>query len=217
MQLFPLRAVLLGVLAASMALPAGAGTVYSWTTDDGVASFTEDARRIPERYRASAQRRQLNGLDRYDRFTPADGRASAAYQADLEQRLERLRFHNGDFAADAVPAVATVERSHPIDEVALQSLRRRTDIRRVRGADGKTRTQRYTRLQTVNQPVPNVGLGADVDGPPVVIEERRVRDWSTGVTRHVTVIRQGDEILGVIKPPSLHTKLGWDDDRALEE
>ena len=215
MQLFPLRAAFLGVLVASMALPASAGTVYSWTTDDGVTSFTDDTRRIPERYRSSSKHRELRDLDRYARFTQTDSRASDAYAADLDQRLTRLRLTNDGVDPETV-ALAT-EDAHPMNDVALESLRRRTQVRKERRADGSTRTRRHTRLQSVNQPVPTIGLGAEADGPPVVIEERRVRDWDSGVTRHVTVIRQGDKILSVIKPRSRHTRLGWDEERALEE
>lgn len=44
---------------------------FRWVTVDGTVSFTDDLKRVPERYRASAERVEFeDGLDGYARFTP---------------------------------------------------------------------------------------------------------------------------------------------------
>ena len=43
--------MLLGALAIGLATPAAAGTVYRWTTEAGTVAYTDDAKRVPARYR----------------------------------------------------------------------------------------------------------------------------------------------------------------------
>jgi hypothetical protein len=47
-------------------------TVWQWTTEDGVVSFTDDEKQIPARYRDEARSRVLGRLDDYERYTPAE-------------------------------------------------------------------------------------------------------------------------------------------------
>lgn len=45
---------------------------FRWITVDGTVAFADDLKRVPERYRASAERVEFeHGLDGYARFTPA--------------------------------------------------------------------------------------------------------------------------------------------------
>jgi hypothetical protein len=60
--------------------------------------------------------------------------------------------------------------------------------------------------------IPNDRLGG---GEPVVVEERRVRDRNNISTTHVTVVRQGDEILSVVRPESAHDRADWADEGEL--
>lgn len=47
-----------------------ADTVYKWTTEDGVVSYTDDQKHIPSRYRDQVETRPMQRLDGYDRYTP---------------------------------------------------------------------------------------------------------------------------------------------------
>lgn len=52
---------------------------------------------------------------------------------------------------------------------------------------------------------------------PVIVETVRSRPDGSPVTRHITIVRQGDRVLSVIKPEQLHSSLRWVDERSLEE
>jgi hypothetical protein len=60
--------------------------------------------------------------------------------------------------------------------------------------------------------IPNEALHGD---EPVVVEERRVRDRNNISTTHLTVVRQGDRILSVVRPESAHDRADWPDEREL--
>ena len=60
--------------------------------------------------------------------------------------------------------------------------------------------------------VPNEAMTGD---EPVVVEERRVRDRGAITTRHVTVVRQGDRIVSVVRPESSHNGANWGHEREL--
>jgi hypothetical protein len=60
--------------------------------------------------------------------------------------------------------------------------------------------------------IPNDQL---VGEEPVVVEQRRVRDRNNISTTHVTVVRQGDRILSVVRPESAHDRADWADEREL--
>ena len=56
---------------------AGAGgALYRWESADGTVSFTDDAKRVPERYRESATPIDTSVLSDYGRYTPTDAAAS---------------------------------------------------------------------------------------------------------------------------------------------
>jgi len=58
-----------------------------------------------------------------------------------------------------------------------------------------------------------VGTGGE---GPVIVETVRSRPDGSPVTRHITIVRRGDQILSVIKPEQLHSKPRALDERSLE-
>ena len=179
--------------------PATAGQLYRWTTSDGTVAYSDDAKRVPEAYRASAARTTVKALGSYDRFTPSDDKAQARYAERLDARLERLRALNGTEAPVTTP---TASVQHPVSGMDLRSSRRVTE-RRLVGFDraGRRVYRRTDRMRSLDQPVPSVALPVDPNDPaPVIVERRRVLDGDTNITRHVTVVEQGGRVLSVIKP-----------------
>ncbi|MEE3329184.1 MAG: DUF4124 domain-containing protein [Myxococcota bacterium] len=77
---------LLGCVVA-LSAPATADVVYSWTTEGGTTSFTDDAEKIPARYASAVKEESLESLRSYPRLTiqtyvPSSTRAPA--QSDHE-------------------------------------------------------------------------------------------------------------------------------------
>jgi hypothetical protein len=60
-------------------------------------------------------------------------------------------------------------------------------------------------------------LGAGESDEPVVVETVRSRPPGSPVTRHITIVRQGERVLSVIKPENLHSKPQALDERELLE
>ncbi len=177
---FSLTSSLLIVLLAG---PAAAGSLYRWTAADGSAAFSDDLKRIPSQYRASAQLVRSSDLASYGRYTPAETRAARTDRsAALIERIERLRAVNEAPAANSVAPRGT--RSHTI-----LRLDNRTSVT-----------------------IPNDRGNGD---EPIVVEQRRVRDRNNISTTHVTVVRQGDEVLSVVRPESAHDRADWADEREL--
>ncbi len=81
-------------LVLAVATPAAAGTLYHWRAEDGSYAYTDDARRIPDRYKKDAQASDTSSLADYDRFTPADTAAVDSYAQGLQARLDDLRARN---------------------------------------------------------------------------------------------------------------------------
>jgi hypothetical protein len=192
------------------AAPAGAGTLYRWESENGTLSFADDPRRVPERYRDQVVEIQTEGLDGYGRFTPTDSAAQQVHSERLSERLDGLREQSGVSGEPAgVIVLEEPPAEHPLEGIALQSVRESVGRRRVNTASGP-RWRRTTRLQTVDQPVPVLGMSADPDSDePVVVERVRARSRDSLVTRHITVVRQGDRVLSVIKPRSRQGTSDW--------
>ena len=171
------------LLTFALAGAAAAGPAYRWTAADGSVAFSDDLKKIPSEYRASAQRVGTRNLADYPRYTPAEtGRARSDRSAAMVERIERLRAINAGEAAFAGPS--------------------RT---------GQTGT--ILRLDDrASLTVPRDPRGT---GEPVVVEERRVRDRNDTTTTHVTVVRQGDEVLSLVRPESAHDRAQWDSEREL--
>jgi hypothetical protein len=155
-------------LLAILAAPALGGTLYKWTTEDGSLAYTDDPKRVPERYRSQVETFKTAGLDAYERFTPGDSARQSEQQRRLQERLERLRALNRPPRS----AVAPADGVQP--EIMIRA-NRRTAVT-----------------------IPNDTAGQE----PVIVEEMRVSDPDSISTRHVTVVRQGDRVLSVLKPAS---------------
>ena len=167
----------------TVALAAAAGPAYRWTAADGSVAFSDDLKKIPSQYRASAERVGTRNLTDYPRYTPAEnGAARSDRTAALVERIERLRAINA-----GEPALAASSRSGGTNTIL------RLDNR-------------------ASVTIPNDRMqGAE----PVVVEERRVRDRNNTTTTHVTVVRQGDEVLSLVRPESAHDRAEWGSEREL--
>ena len=64
-------------------VPASAAELWRFETDEGVVSFVDDAKKIPEKYRARAVQQEAKGLDTYERATVSGPsiRTAPAYAA----------------------------------------------------------------------------------------------------------------------------------------
>jgi hypothetical protein len=161
------------LMLAGLATPAVAGTVYSWQTEEGTYAFTDDAKRVPEKYKAQAKKRELQKLEDYERLTPGfDFSSEPGYTDALERRLAVLEQRARDerraayahSAAGGGPGGAMVE-------LQLGPLRIPLNAAAQSGAD------------------------------PFVIEEVIVRDDHYNANKTVQYVRQGDEIIAAYNPP----------------
>jgi hypothetical protein len=95
------------LLIVALAGPAVAGSLYRWTAADGSVAFSDDVKRIPSQYRASAQQLRSGDLANYERYTPAETRsAQRERSAALAERIERLRAFNDAGSAEHAAASA---------------------------------------------------------------------------------------------------------------
>lgn len=167
-----LKLTVLLLLAVALAVPASSETLYRWTTDEGSVAFSDDLKRVPERYRAQAKAIETRRLPGYARYTPTDAQAGAAHAERLAARLERLR------------------------EVNAPEPTRVTLPLGVAQAGGAETVLRLNDRTTVRVPTARPGDGEG----PVVVDEVRVRRPGSIVTVHNTVVRRGDDILLVVRP-----------------
>jgi hypothetical protein len=118
--------VLIVVLAASVALADGPTVAFKYVDDSGVVSFTDDEKRVPAKYKATAEKITLGALGDYDRFT-----ALSTVGVTVESpRLTALR------AANAAPAATT---KPDCGTVTVTSERR--DVEGGAGGDGSFNTR----------------------------------------------------------------------------
>jgi hypothetical protein len=80
------RGAVVVALGLGLTVPAFAGNVYTWNTDEGTVAFTDDPKHIPSRYRDSAETRQVGKLEEYARYTPAQ---TVAKRESAEQQAAR--------------------------------------------------------------------------------------------------------------------------------
>lgn len=192
----------IGALLASAlvapAVQAEPSALYRWETADGTVAFTDESKRVPERYRESVQTIDRSVLTDYGRYTPTDANANEDYARRLEARLEGLRAANAadeaqarDEAPDAGEATTVVTSAAPARDIQ----RRRLYVR----PDG-TAYYRYYRNQASGD-VSSQSLPVDPNDPnPVVTERQRVLIPGQPITQTITVVRQGDRVLSVTKP-----------------
>ena len=168
----------ISALAWVAPLPASAGTVYSWRTDDGVYAFADDREAIPARYRDGVQTRSSARLRHYDRYTPQVAGSGAAYAAELRARLEHLRAFNAKEPQSRIaPGTPGIE-----------------------GAAGTIRL-------STGDDAPTINIRADGEGPPIVIETLYTRPNGGAITRRSVVVRRGDKTLAVVMPRSRETNV----------
>jgi hypothetical protein len=136
-------------LALALSASAAAGELYRWTNADGVVSFSDDVKRIPEAYRASAVVVKTSSLASYERFTPARAAESESYRERLGAYVERMRALNDEVAAERLTATP---------KPALGSL-------------GDVRVNHKLSVALPDD--------VRASGEPVVVEEHRVRDGDT--------------------------------------
>jgi hypothetical protein len=94
-----MRAALITLTALALLVPGlAAGDYYSYTTDEGTLAFTDEAKRIPARYRNAAERHADRGLVEYSRssFVARGVGAVQATTPDEDRAATR--------EADAAPA-----------------------------------------------------------------------------------------------------------------
>jgi len=174
------QTLLAAALGLGLATPALAETVYRYKTADGHWAYADDLKRVPERYRAQAKAEATGSLSTYSRYTPTDAAGTQAQQEALAARLERLRALNAQLeaaSADGAPRMAGARAEKPAS---------------------------YVRVGNEETPV-YVPTGAD-DEAPIVVEEKRYRIAGSAVTRHDTIVRQGDRVISVYKPRSHVTR-----------
>jgi hypothetical protein len=153
-------------------LPASAETLYRWTAEDGSVSFTDDAKRIPARYRGAAKQIQTGGLAGYKQYSPTKAEAQTLYAEQLANRLERLRELNGRLEME--------EASRYVGPSVYP------------GAPSEA----YVRVGddlTVKVPAGEEGMA------PVVVQDVRVRQPGTVFTSTDTVISQDGRVLLVVR------------------
>lgn len=178
-MLMRMRNLWMWTAAAALAagtLPATAGPLFSWTAEDGTVSYTDDAKRIPERYRAVAKEVASKKLGGYARYSPAKPEAETQYAEQLEARLTRLRALNRELNAEA----AYAEGGYAAPAASGG------------GAEALVNVDRDLAVR-----VPIDGAGGDVR--PVIVEDVRVRRDGSAFTVHDTVIRQGGKVLMVVR------------------
>lgn len=180
-----------GAIAAADVASAQGGALYRWESSDGSVSFTDDAKRIPERHRDDATTIDRSVLSDYGRFTPTDGAATADQAKRLEERLVALREMN----REEVPATrpATRAAASPGNQRIARRIR---DHRVVGERDDGTEIRRFYRDENTSG---YASLPVDPDGPPVITEQKRVYIPGQPVTRTVVVTRQGDRVLSVVQ------------------
>jgi hypothetical protein len=118
--LLPLTSSLLTVVLAGAAV---AGPAYRWTAADGSIAFSDELKKVPSQYRASAVRVGTRSLADYPRYTPAEsGPARRDRAAALALRLEHLREINGTAqGADAAGSVSQGDTILRLDDSAAIS------------------------------------------------------------------------------------------------
>jgi hypothetical protein len=166
--------VLVAGFALSLSGPVLAADLYRWTTDDGTVAFTDDAKRIPERYRKVAKKISIGKLRDYARYTP--DRSSTKDSIALAERVNQLR------AADATPQTHPMIPSVPPTQAGVQS------------------DNPLVRVGPQGQPALEVAPQDRDSSGPLIVEQKRYRMAGGFITRTDTVVRQGDQVIAIVKP-----------------
>ncbi len=155
------------------------------------------------------------------KWKTADGTVS--YTDDLKRVPEQFR---GEAVQTKTSGLKDYARYTPRNEKAQvgQSERLQERLERLRAFNATPQgtvsfqapsSQTIVRVnERLSVAVPNSGMDAQAQAP-VVVEERRVRDPGAITTRHVTVVKQGDRVISVIRPKSSHNGADWGDEAEL--
>lgn len=135
-----------GALVLLLSSGASAGTLYRWTTADGVVSYSDELKRIPEALRASAVRIQTASLASYEHYTPSRAANAAGYAERLDARVERLRALNATADAELTASAAPSPAGFPPAAIRVN--------------------------RNLSIGIPSQQLAGDA---PIVVEEQRVR------------------------------------------
>ena len=199
------------VAIGSASAPVQAEVLYRWESEDGTVSFTDDAKRVPERYQKQAEQLDTSVLSGYGRYTPTDAVASQEYARRLAERLEVLRDANRseEEALAEVGERAGVDARVPIERRAKPRYveRRRAFLQ----PDGSIRYRHYrNQVSDSGSVYDGPSLPVDPNDPsPVVTERKQVRVPGQPITQTITVTRQGDRVLSVDKPGSNYHSLDF--------
>jgi len=190
----------LGLVLAlgGLAAPVGAET-YAWRTEDGVYAYTDDPKHIPARYADDAKVLRRGSLSSYERYTAQDSAATDRYASRLAARLEYLRQRNAQPSyAAAAPAVAA---AGPASGGTISF---------------STGGPNDARIQV---PIGQPGQPGQDAQAPVVVEPVTAKRTGDPRTRRVTLIKQGDKIVAVLKsnPHVYNPALDFLDEDALDE
>jgi hypothetical protein len=170
--------LLTAALLLGASLPAVAGEIYSWRTEDGGYAYTDDAAAIPTRYRDQVETRKTAALASYPRYTATNAAATEHYAERLAERVERLRLLNGTLGG----------------RETLQS----------EPAPRAERAPDYVNLRTGPSDRAGVDLSipswAADDDSPLVVETVFVRLEGSNVIQRVQVTMRGDRIVAINKP-----------------
>lgn len=175
-------------LALGLSAPAAAADrIYAWETDEGTLAFTDDPKRIPAQYRGVATSRPRADLGRYERASVVESTGTAPHADRLARRLAYLRGANGAIAVamPGIPGSGSAEAAFLV---------------RTSGSSRGVSTQ-------VGFPV---SQGPGDSGEPIVTDNVRVMPRDSDATRHITVVRQGDEILSIVRPQLNQTSAVFD-------
>lgn len=107
--------VLVVVLASSVALAGGSTVVFKYVDSSGTLSFTDDENRVPEMYKAKAEKVTLGALEDYERFTPVGTSTENA-------RLVTLRAANTPVTVTEQDCGTVITRSERRDHDGFNSL-----------------------------------------------------------------------------------------------
>jgi hypothetical protein len=170
------RTLSAAAVLVAVAAPAGAKIVYRWKTDDGVYAFTDDAKRVPEKYRSQAKTSPLRSLPGYKNYTPAQRSGTASYAKRMESSAIAMSRLNARLSGQGVAPGGSYYGGPSGEEAVLRV-----------GTSGNSNVEIQSSL-------------ADDSASPIMVEQKRFYVPGLNSTRTNTIVRQGNKILAVTKP-----------------
>jgi len=171
------RTLIAAAVMFSVANQAGAAVVYRWKTDDGVYAFTDDAKRIPEKYRAEAKATPMRPLQGYKNYTPAQRAGTQAHVKAMQESARTFSKLNQRLYGQAGVPLGPAYRAPSSGNAEL-----------LIGPGGRTSLQI------------EAGSVDDYSEAPITVQQQTFYVPGTNATRTNTIVRQGDRIIAVTKP-----------------